>query len=430
MKAWLSPLATLGDPVRSSPRLVLADQMVVSGSNFLAILLVGRIIPQAEFGAFALAYASVIFLANLHRAFVTQPLNVLGAVESPLRRARRLQALLIAHRLLLPGGWGCLALASYFFFPSPCLALAACAYLAVLLPQDLMRRYWFTIGDVRLVLRSDLVASGGQVFAVALAGGMLGSHAAGCFAAMGVPVALALLLGRRYGPPRMVTAGVPTPPVLREQLQFSGWLIATVFVTWAGSQLYPFMLADLGPTAVALFAASRNLLSAVNVIVQAVSNYLPTTFRRLLVAGQVREFSALSFRTGVNVVMLAGLLLLMCAVFAAPLLALTYGQAYREAAPLVVVLAAGAVFMALGSVVGAMALALGDNRSSFIANAAASLFTLTAGQWLVAHMGLSGAAIATSCGLAVAVLVQALLSIHRLRSMGREGAVVGGGGRL
>lgn len=86
--------------------------------------------------------------------------------------------------------------------------------------------------------------------------------------------------------------------------------------------------------------------------------------------------------------------------------------------------------MALGSVVGAMALALGDNRSSFIANAAASLFTLTAGQWLVAHMGLSGAAIATSCGLAVAVLVQALLSIHRLRSMGREGAVVGGGGRL
>lgn len=401
------------------PALVLLDQMIVSGSNFLAVMLVGRALPQQEFGLFALAYASVLFIANLHRAFVTQPLNVLGADEGPRARASRLRGLMRAHGYLLPPAWLGIALAGLFFFRDPWLVLAACLYAAALLMQDLQRRYWYTLGDVPVVLRNDALSFGGQVLAVLLATRLVGPYAAVALAAMALAPALGFLRGRRYLPPASIRMA-PLRPLLAEHLRFAGWLLATVFATWAGSQLYPFLLAGLGATSVAMFAASRNLLSAVSVIVQAVNNYLPTRLRRLLAEHDVGGFSAASFRTAVHIGLLAGALVLVCALFARPLLNWTYGPAYADSAHVLVVLGLGAFFMAQGSVVGAMALALGDNRSSFLANAAAGVFTFTLGARLINVEGLTGAAVASSTSLAIAVLVQTALLAYRVRRVAAD----------
>ena len=56
--------------------LALADQMVVSGANFLTMLLLARAMIPAEYGIFVLLYSAMILAFNLQNAFVTSPLLV------------------------------------------------------------------------------------------------------------------------------------------------------------------------------------------------------------------------------------------------------------------------------------------------------------------------------------------------------------------
>src|SRR3546814_10183528 len=60
----------------------LADQVMVSGSNFLMTVFLARYLGLEEFGRFALAWMAVLFAAGIHYALVAAPMMSIGPKRS------------------------------------------------------------------------------------------------------------------------------------------------------------------------------------------------------------------------------------------------------------------------------------------------------------------------------------------------------------
>src|SRR4051812_32461616 len=57
----------------------LADQALISATNFVTMILLARGLGSSAFGLFVLMYTCLLFANGLQTALFTQPQNVLGA---------------------------------------------------------------------------------------------------------------------------------------------------------------------------------------------------------------------------------------------------------------------------------------------------------------------------------------------------------------
>jgi O-antigen/teichoic acid export membrane protein len=402
----------------TEPRaLALLDQCVLSGSNFLSVLFVSRHVSVDDFGLFSLALLGVLFLSNLHRAFLTQPLNVLGATEDAADLSTRMTVLLRAHIVIVPVSIVLLAALSAGFFPDVRLLLSAACYLGGFLLQETLRRYWYTIGRLDRALSNDFVSYIGQLILLVAFSAFTRVDGAGAFLIMAATSLIAFLLGLRNVKLAHVVGTSRARAVAAQHWTMSGWLILTVLALWGANQLYPFMLAGYGHAAIAYFAVSRNLLSAIGVGVQSVLNYLPTRAAALLNQQGEAEFRRHMIRTlAVSSAASIAFLALM-QIFAEPILHVLYRGLYDDAASLVRILSAGVFFSLLGAVFGSYALALQDARSTFLANLGGTVFTFTGGLWLLHAHGIYGAAIGTCLSLATAALLQGCFVLRDLKRL-------------
>jgi len=393
--------------IRQPRFLALGDQCVISCSNFVSVLILGRNLKVDEFGFFSLAMLTVIFISNLHRAFVTQPLNVLGADEDELRLATRMTVLLSTHVLLVPAAIFLLVCVSVMFYPRMEMTAAAAIYLTASLLQETVRRYWYTVGRLDRAILTDGLSYGAQILVLFIAQWVVVLEAPLAFLLMAGCAFSGLLVGL-IGIKRVGLAGMGDfRTVVSEHWKLSRWLILTVLALWASSQLYPFLIVKLGPVAVAWFAVTRNLLSAMHVVVQSVVNYLPSRAAFLLKTEGVEVFRRHAIRTSLHAALAAIVFILAMQLLALPILHLLYGGIYDPAQWVLRIFAVGMLFSLVGAVLGCYSLAMHDSRSTFLANLGSAVFTFTGGLWLIKEYGVYGATIAGCLSLAVATILQA-----------------------
>src|SRR5690349_22036042 len=58
--------------------LALADQGLLSGSNFVVAILLARWLTRDEYGAYAMGFSIFILLYGFHNAFLLEPMSVFG----------------------------------------------------------------------------------------------------------------------------------------------------------------------------------------------------------------------------------------------------------------------------------------------------------------------------------------------------------------
>ena len=56
-----------------------ADQMLISATNLITMILLARGLHPEAFGSFVLAYSILLFANSLQSGLITQPHNLLGA---------------------------------------------------------------------------------------------------------------------------------------------------------------------------------------------------------------------------------------------------------------------------------------------------------------------------------------------------------------
>lgn len=398
--------------------IALADQAVVSGGNFLTMVIVGRILAAENFGLFSLAMMSFLFMSNLHRAVLTQPMNIFGAAESPEEQIGRLRVVLHSHLVALPIASLILAVASAVFFPDFLLLLALTAAFCCFALQETMRRYWYTRRDFAKALENDFISYGGQVLVLILLAWLKDLTATTAFIVLALTSLAAFIHGRfrrLEAPVRLVSTN--WQEIIRQQRSITLWLLLTVLAVWGAGPLYPFLMLPLGVAVIAAYSACRTVLSAMNLVVQSVSNYLPTKARLILEQEGKEAFRKHMLRTCSQSLLLGFIFLLALHLLAEPLLHFFYGGRYDHAAPVMRILAYGTVCSLMGVVFGAYALAMEDPRSGFLANLGATVVTFSIGLWLIRDFGIRGAAIAVSLSMATAMIVQALFVVRRYCSL-------------
>ncbi|MBA2529681.1 MAG: hypothetical protein H0V19_06900, partial [Euzebyales bacterium] len=140
----------------------LADQMLSSGTNFLAAIVVARLLGPAEYGSYALAFAAWVVVMALTRSMLVQPYIVSGAeLEGSQWRDHTRLALGCVLMAGVLAGVVLVAIGAAVGFDSTGRALATLGvFLAGVLVQDFWRYAAFTSRRPELAFFNDGIWAG------------------------------------------------------------------------------------------------------------------------------------------------------------------------------------------------------------------------------------------------------------------------------
>jgi O-antigen/teichoic acid export membrane protein len=276
----------------------LSDQAVVSGTNFLTSVMLARFMGLSEFGVFALAWMSVLFVNSLQSALVVAPMMSMGPKQDEKDRPFYFGAVIFQEFVFVSFCFVLVLVAlkiSGSFFPHAnlqrlALPLAVSAFAYQL--QDFIRRYFFATRQSRYALADDALSYLTQLPILFLL------HRAG---ALNSATALWVMSGTSiFG---MVAGWFWVEPldfnwewikvISRRHWRFSRWLGASALMQWTSGNLF-IIAAPIyyGAAAAGVLRASQNLMGVTHVWFQGLDNVVPVETARRLHKGGVRSMLA------------------------------------------------------------------------------------------------------------------------------------------
>ena len=383
----------------------LADQVVISGASFLVGILIARALPSNSLAVYSLAITTVLCLSSIHRAWIAQPMNILGAQESAELRYNRYHQLMQAQGLLLPVIFGVVICIGMLFFPERWLVLGAACYTIIYILQDLIRRFHYTDGSIHRALSGDILAFGGQcllIISMIALDGVLSVRETMWW------LALPLILSawwmhksiRHAHRGFFYKSGRSVLSYLQQHWLNARWVVLSQLVWIGASQLIPFQLASLANTSdVATYHAANTMINALNVFRLTLGNYLPGQAARVLSLSGARGLRTYLLKIGALCMVITFAALIFVELTGSFWIDLLFSGKYQAVneilGPLVVIhlLAMSALITSSGTQV------LGCSRVIFTSNVLALLLALSVGSWFISLWGVWGSVPALAIGL-------------------------------
>lgn len=264
----------------------LADQCVVSASNFFTIYLFARYLGTSNFGAFMLAHTGLLLLTSMQSAFLTQPHNVLGAPLPQSEYQRFTGALALMQVVSCVAVCAVLGVIGWFVarVHSPmagsilvALAIAAVPWMA----QEFVRRVLYTRSEACAVAKNDALTYGLQLLGAYVLVRFWADRASpeaalavlGGSSFAGVLMGLWQLRGHvRFGRGSLASFA----RTWNEVWHFGKWLIGQNTLVWVGVQGHTWIVGLLlGAEQVGFYRAATHLANVMNLVRQATVSYLP-----------------------------------------------------------------------------------------------------------------------------------------------------------
>jgi O-antigen/teichoic acid export membrane protein len=271
----------------SGKALVLLDQAVVSGGNFVLGVLLARFLGLSAFGEYSLLWMGVLFALNLHQAYMTQPLMSLFAGKKAA--GAHYLGSLFQLQIIISAGLAALGLLSFFTVKLIGLAPDWAMYLllgsliaAAYLMQDFLRRAFFVKQQFRPPLLMDGVLYG--TLLLALVGfyrlGILDLVSAlSCLLlAYSASSVLGLFFAKNAGllPALGKENNEHTLKTAKEHYHNSFWLLGTSLVQWFSGNFFLVAAAGtLGAVAVGALRMAQNMVGLCHVLFLAMENIVP-----------------------------------------------------------------------------------------------------------------------------------------------------------
>jgi O-antigen/teichoic acid export membrane protein len=276
----------------------LTDQAVVSATNFLTNVMLARFMGLREFGIFALAWMSVLFVNSLQNALIVAPMMSIGPKQEEKDRAFYFGAVVFQEALLVSFCFVLvfvsLKVSSNFFRHADLrhlalpLAVSAFAYQG----QDFIRRYFFATRQSRCAFVDDALSYLPQLPILFLLHGAGYLNSAVALWVMAGTSLLGMVAGWFWVEP--LEFNWPwINAVSRRHWKISRWLGASSLLQWTSGNL--FVIAApvyYGAAAAGVLKASQNLMGATHVWFQGLDNVVPAETARRLREGGVRSMLA------------------------------------------------------------------------------------------------------------------------------------------
>jgi O-antigen/teichoic acid export membrane protein len=393
-----------------SAKWALADQIVVSGSNFLNNLLLARILGIEEFGRFVLAWTIVLFVQGLQYSTVSATMLSIGPKHGK-EEARSYFGAIFVHQaifgvvsavLILAGGY-----AAAIAFPALSLDTIAWPLAVAILfsqAQDFLRRYFFAAARLKVSFVIDLIRYIGQNVAMLAMISWLPANSITALWLLSATAAMSSLAAWPFIPAMHYSFRAILSAGLRGW-HFSKWLIASTLLFSVFTTLFSFAVGILlGTAAVGAMRAAFTLVSITNVVIEAGVNVISADASRKFISNGRRGLI-----TYLKEVAVYGALAITCmlgVIVIAPRfwLHLFFGPEFESYSTLVPWYAANAILIFLGFVIGTWYRTLEDTRPIFYANAFSTIFSLIIAYPLITNFGVTGAVVGILMGQFVQVV--------------------------
>jgi O-antigen/teichoic acid export membrane protein len=387
----------------------IVDQGLVSGAGFLLSFLLARWLSSEAYGAFAVAFATLLFLSGFHNVLLLEPMSVMGPARYSNQASAYLAAQLKIHKLLgalLAGALLLTALLMKLLEANRELATATAAS-AFALPFFLMlwlvRRMaymvqrpaiagWASAGYFLLTLFGLLVLHSRRVLSPATAFIIMGS--AGVLSAA-LPLRQLGMLGAR------TDALCSWKEVAQENWNYGRWLVLSTALFSVAAQIQTYLAAGLlglGPAGI--FRAMQVPSLVMTQIVIAVGLLVLPSMSHEFGLGQLARLRKKAVLASAFVTLIAIGYAAALQLFGGPIERLLYGGKYSPYVRLIPIL--GLVPVCTGFAIGfSMAMRASQKpHIDLLANAIAAPVGLITAAVFIRLWGLNGAAFSVVAGFA------------------------------
>jgi O-antigen/teichoic acid export membrane protein len=395
-----------------------ADQVVVSGMNFLTIVLLARFLGVSGLGIYSLAWMVVLFAGSLQGALIVSPMMSLGPRRTPGEADGYFAAMWRIQLRLAAACAGATFVGVELFsivvrsadsaaFAAP-LAIAVVSYQL----QDFVRRYYFVRLRPRAALVNDVCSFGAQIGILMVLFTVLSTAVHMDPVRVLWVIALAPLVPtvwfsseiRRLAPNPAVRDGL-----FLEQWEYSKWQVGSALLYWVSGNLMVVVSGIvLGTAAVGVLTAIRRIVNVSHVMMQGIENVVPTQCSIHLLEGGVESFRRYFRRTLGACVAVTATFSAMLAAFPAFWLHVVVGAEFGEYARELRMYAPYCVLLAFGLVLPAGLRAFAATRYMFLTSLLCAGASMLMAWPLVTLWGLDGAIVGVLLSQALTVVAYAI----------------------
>lgn len=272
----------------SQINIVLLDQILVSGVNFLTGILMARYLGIEEFGRFTLIWMIVLFFQSLQNALIISPMMSIGPKQNTDKESSYYGVILTQQILFT-------FLSSIFviilfsicntFYPSWHLDGLLMPILASVIfsqHQELLRRYFFTRRISNFAFLNDLISYLGQLILLFILFSYTKATTINVLWIISGTSALAVLAGTGIVR-RLNFSWEENKQVLKRHWGSSKWLLNSTLLLWVSGNLMIIMSGMLlGNAAVGILKACQNILGVTHILFNALANWVPVQASKLL----------------------------------------------------------------------------------------------------------------------------------------------------
>lgn len=259
----------------------LFDQGLVSLTNFLTALVIGRVCGKPELGVYTLAWTLLSLGTEISAALITTPYTVFSPHLSRFRRSRYLGSIfvhqtvlailfalaIVAGAFLSPRlGWSSQNLTNVFTTTAG-VAVFVCA-------KEFVRRVSFAVLKIRSVLFVDGLACAAQILGVLLLLRAGALNISGTLTVLGISSAVAVGIWLWLERKTFRFESLLYRQDLKRNWRFAKWSLASGALSSISKYIFPWMLAAFHGTSVTgSWAACSAIVAMCNPAVIGISNY-------------------------------------------------------------------------------------------------------------------------------------------------------------
>jgi O-antigen/teichoic acid export membrane protein len=420
MAPILKTLAELATKYRGF--LALCDQGVISVTNFVTAMLIGRSCGKAELGIYTLAW-SILSLANgISATLIASPCTLLGPHFGRARRRRYFGSLAV-HQIVLSMALAFVMSAAASLFArtgwfsndiSSGIRMIALVIIFTSL-RDFVRTISFAQLRTAWALSIDVIAS-----VIQLTGMFLLLR----LRLLGVSPAFALL-----GVAAIVTSGIWVAlnresirldvrlflPDLKRNWAFAKWLLGSAVAWQVATYFYPWMLAAFhGTSATGDWAACIAVVAAANPIFLGLNNYISPKIATVYATNGVTHMRRYVHRCCLTFAAILLPFVLTMAGAGRYLVARIYGNSFNAATIIIVILGLNMLVNAVTSPIAQGLFNLKCAKADMLVNVISVAFLFTLGVPIVKLYAASGAAVALLVSSSIVGLIK--LALFRRKS--------------
>jgi len=374
--------------------IVLVDQGVVSGTNFILAIVLAKYLGAEQFGIYAILWMIILFVSSIHSAIIIKPMMTL-AVKKNKNQQKYYFKKLFVFQILFSVTSAVISFVALFYFQEY-FTLPANNKIVYLLPvvvfvflmHDFFRKVNFTINEVRKSVFLDLVGYGFQLIFLFYFLQNLTLNKS--YIGVGGGLLLSTIIGWvRFKYKHYSFVGVVS--LVKEHWAFSSWLVGTALLQWFSGNFFIIAAAALlGPVMVGVIRVAQSLIGVMNVFFLALENQVPVKAAKIFKVDGVRNLMFYLKKVTIVGVLLTSTMVFIFFIGSEVILNLIYGDEYIEYAYVVKGFSIFYIVVFIGYPLRFAIRTIEKNRSIFISYLISTSFSIAFAWPIVTQFGVVG----------------------------------------